>query len=67
MYVYQRATGENFYVVGFFDPAGKWHSESDQGTKEEAASRVHWLNGGSAHTGAGTSGWRATGSEGYGE
>jgi hypothetical protein len=45
-YVYQRANGENFYVVGFFDPTGKWHAESDQDTREEAAARVHWLNGG---------------------
>ena len=44
-YVYQRANGENFFVVGFFDPSGKWHTESDQTTREEAAERVHWLNG----------------------
>jgi hypothetical protein len=44
-YVYQRATGENFYVVGFFDPSGKWHAESDQATREQAADRVAWLNG----------------------
>lgn len=46
-YVYLRASGENFYVVGFFDPKGNWRAESDQDTKEQAAERVHWLNGGS--------------------
>lgn len=44
-YVYQRATGESFYVVGFFDPSGKWHAESDQDTREDAAKRAAWLNG----------------------
>lgn len=45
-YVYERATGENFFVVGHYDPQGRWHAESDQNTREEAAERVHWLNGG---------------------
>lgn len=46
-YVYVRTTGhgENFYVVGFFDPNGKWHPEQDCNTREEAAERVAWLNG----------------------
>lgn len=34
------------YTVGFYDPSGKWHPESDHGTRAEAASRVHYLNGG---------------------
>ena len=34
------------YTVGFFDPDGKWQAESDWSTKEEAARRVHYLNGG---------------------
>ena len=32
-------------TVGFYDPAGKWHPESDHATSEEAAARVHYLNG----------------------
>lgn len=47
-YVYQRVSGESFYTVGFFDPDGMWHTESDQDTREQAAERVHWLNGGNA-------------------
>ena len=33
------------WTVGFYDPSGKWHSESDHDTKEEAAKRVAYLNG----------------------
>ena len=43
MYVYIRT---DCYTVGFYDPKGKWYPESDHETKEEAASRVHYLNGG---------------------
>jgi hypothetical protein len=46
MYVYIRAKGEMLWVVGFFDPDGKWISESDQESREKAAARVHYLNGG---------------------
>jgi hypothetical protein len=35
------------YTVGFYDPTGKWHPESDYATTEEAAHRVSWLNGNS--------------------
>mgnify|MGYP001562754587 CR=1 FL=1 len=35
------------YPVGFYDPSGKWLPESDHNTAEEAARRVHYLNGGS--------------------
>jgi hypothetical protein len=35
------------WTVGFYDPAGEWHPESDHASSEEAAKRVHWLNGGS--------------------
>ncbi len=34
------------YTVGFYDPQGKWHPESDHDTRQEAAERCHWLNGG---------------------
>lgn len=35
------------WTVGFYDPSGDFQSESDHGSPEEAAKRVHWLNGGS--------------------
>ena len=38
--------GNHVYVVGFYDPAGKWVPETDWNTADEAAMRVHWLNGG---------------------
>ena len=34
------------FTVGFYDPSGKWHPESDHVTSGAAAERVHWLNGG---------------------
>jgi hypothetical protein len=39
---------EYLYTVGFYDPAGKWHPDSDHNSKESAAARVHYLNGGNA-------------------
>lgn len=45
MYIYIRSD-PNLYTVGFYDPSGKWKSESNHSDKEEAAKRVHWLNGG---------------------
>lgn len=33
------------YTVGFYDPRGEWHADTDWRTKEEAANRVAWLNG----------------------
>lgn len=44
-YVYRR-TENRCFTVGFFDPAGKWHPESDWTAKDSAAGRVHYLNGG---------------------
>lgn len=34
------------YTVGFYTPKGEWVAESDHDSKEDAANRVHWLNGG---------------------
>lgn len=34
------------WTVGFYDPEGKWHPDSDYNDREEAAKRVHYLNGG---------------------
>lgn len=48
MWVYRKcAIGyDTMYEVGFFTPTREWESESTYKTKEEAAARVHWLNGG---------------------
>jgi hypothetical protein len=34
------------YTVGFYTPEGNWMPESDHSSREEAAERVHYLNGG---------------------
>ncbi len=44
MYVYFRSES-NLWTVGFYTPQGQWIAESDHSTAEEAANRVHWLNG----------------------
>ncbi len=48
MYVYMRTEFAPYelYTVGFYDTAGKWHSESDHAVKEDAANRAAFLNGG---------------------
>ncbi len=45
MYLYIKSE-TNLWTVGFYSPDGTWHSESDHSTQQEAAQRVHWLNGG---------------------
>ena len=45
MWVYQQ-TEEALWTVGYYAPDGEWHTDSDHGTKEEAAGRVSYLNGG---------------------
>lgn len=45
MYVYIRSE-PNLWTVGFYDPDGKWKTDSDHTDREEAAKRVHYLNGG---------------------
>ena len=52
MYVYiqsEKPCADNnyhaLYTVGFYDPTGKWYSESDHSDREQAARRVAWLNG----------------------
>ena len=48
MYVYlQSETG--LFTVGFFDPQGKWHTDSDHNNRLDAANHVHWLNGGNRY------------------
>jgi hypothetical protein len=38
------ATG-HLWTVGFYDPAGKFHSDSDHSSRVSAADRVSYLNG----------------------
>lgn len=44
-YVYIK-TEESLWTVGFYKPDGEWMPESDKTSQEEAARRVHYLNGG---------------------
>lgn len=45
MYVYIRSEPD-LYTVGYYNPEGRWMPESDHENREEAARRVHYLNGG---------------------
>jgi len=45
MYVYLMLE-QNLWTVGFYAPDGEWIPESDHDSKESAARRVHYLNGG---------------------
>lgn len=45
MYVYVLSE-PGLFTVGFYDPSGKWHPDGDYSVREEAANRVHFLNGG---------------------
>jgi len=44
MYVYIKSE-PRLYTVGFYDPQGNWHPESDHNDRREAAKRVAYLNG----------------------
>ncbi len=44
MYVYVKSEPQ-LWTVGFYDPKGEWHPESDHRSAEDAAKRVAWLNG----------------------
>jgi hypothetical protein len=49
MWVYKQTehcADYTLYTVGFYSPNGVWYSDSDYINQEEAAQRVHWLNGG---------------------
>jgi len=46
MYVYIKSE-PGLWTVGYYDPAGNFHAESNYSYREEAAARVHYLNGGS--------------------
>ena len=45
MYVYIKSESD-LWTVGFYSPDGKWNPESDYDSREKAAERVHYLNGG---------------------
>lgn len=45
MYVYVQFE-PNLWTVGFYSPDGKFNPESDHNNKDDAADRVHYLNGG---------------------
>lgn len=47
MYVYIQSE-PTLWTVGFFDPNGGWHPESDFSNRDDAAKRVMELNGGRA-------------------
>lgn len=44
VWVYVRSDAQ-LWTVGFFDPNGTWHTDSDHSTRESAAKRAHYLNG----------------------
>jgi hypothetical protein len=46
-YVYIKSE-PHLFTVGFYDPKGKWHPDSDHTDREEAAKRVAYLNGNGA-------------------
>lgn len=48
-YVYvhsEHSANHDLFTVGFYAPDGKWHPDSDHSDRQEAAKRVHYLNGG---------------------
>lgn len=47
MWVY-RKTEPGWWTVGFYSPDKEWHSESDHDSKDSAATRVRFLNGGNS-------------------
>ena len=46
MWVYIQSE-PGLWTVGFYAPGGVWHGDSDWPSREQAANRVHYLNGGS--------------------
>jgi len=48
MWVYEQ-TEPGLWTVGYFDPQGKWHTDSDHTIREDAAKRCAWLNGHSSN------------------
>ncbi|MFC7344597.1 hypothetical protein [Saccharopolyspora griseoalba] len=50
-----KQTEPELWTVGFYTPSGEWEAASDHGSQDEAAERVHYLNGGCARTTCSTS------------
>ena len=46
MWVYRRTTDGSRWRVGYWNPKGEWFEDSIYEDRDEAAQRVHWLNGG---------------------
>lgn len=49
MWVYRQenpAWEASKWLVGYWSPEKNWFTESSYGSREEAAARVRWLNGG---------------------
>lgn len=44
-WVYLRSE-PGLFTVGFYDPTGRWHADSDHDMREGAAARVAYLNSG---------------------
>ena len=45
MWVFKQ-TESGCFTVGFYDPSGSWNPEGDYGSREMAAARCNFLNGG---------------------
>lgn len=52
MWVFQEFDDDCF-TVGYFKPNGEWVACSDHKSPEEAAERIHYLNGGQSAPSAG--------------
>ena len=46
VYITTREKSGVLYTVGFYDPNGNWHTDSDHDTRGPARDRVNYLNGG---------------------
>lgn len=45
VWVYIRSE-PGLWTVGFYAPDGTWNTDSDHNNRDDAAARVHYLNGG---------------------
>jgi hypothetical protein len=49
MYVYEGNEAGTIWRIGMYTLDGKFHHDSDASSREEAARRVNWLNGGAGN------------------
>lgn len=47
VYIY---SGKDTFTVGFYCPDNVWHTDLDYGSRNDAAERVRYLNGGNNAT-----------------